>query len=685
MPVIIRLSKLLSSSLLSKNLKVRIYKTVILPVVLYGCETLILTLREEQRLRVLENKILRKIFGAKRDEVTGEWRKLHNTELHALYSLADIIRNIKSRRLRWAGHVARMGESRNAYRVNFPPQLLVPECQQRIWRSGYLSFRATGSATTRNGGPNCGIYNASAAGEWHNSSHTKLCISLVMGWLPLTVLLVCVALTHAQKDPNVVDGRSAIVHLFEWKFSDIADECERFLAPNGFAGVQVSPVHENLIVTSPNRPWWERYQLVSYNIYSRSGDEAAFRDMVRRCNNVGIRIYVDVVLNHMTGNWDNARGQAGDTADTYNLQYPAVPYGPGDFHSQCSITNYSDANNVRNCELNGLHDLNQGSTYVRGKMIEYLNNLVDSGIAGFRVDAAKHMWPADLEYIYSQVNDLSTDHGFASGTRPFIYQEVIDLGGEAIKSTEYTGFGRVTEFKYGAELGNAFRGNNPIKYLVNFGPGWGFLPDGDAFVFVDNHDNQRGHGAGGASILTYKTAKLYKMAVAFMLAYPYGYPESCPVSLSTLILTKAHLKTATATLCHPASTATEPAGTAGCASTGGGRSSTWWASGTSWQVTWRSRTSVNDWWDDGNQQIAFCRGGKGFIAFNDEFSSDLKQTLQTCLPAGTYCDIISGSKSNGSCTGKSVTVGSDGTGYIEILTSEDDGVLAIHADVSKMT
>ena len=106
--------KLLSSSLLSKNVKVRIYKTVILPVLLYGCETWTLTLREEYRLRVFENKVLRKIFGAKWDEVTGEWRKLHNTELHALYSSPNIIRNIKSRRLRWAGHVARMGESRNA-------------------------------------------------------------------------------------------------------------------------------------------------------------------------------------------------------------------------------------------------------------------------------------------------------------------------------------------------------------------------------------------------------------------------------------------------------------------------------------------------------------------------------------------------------------------------------------------
>ncbi|KAJ4432053.1 hypothetical protein ANN_20667 [Periplaneta americana] len=92
--------------------ELRLNMSVILPVVLYGCETWTLTLREEQRLRVL-----RKIFGAKRDEVTGEWRKLHNIELHALYSSPDIIRNIKSRRLRWAGHVAHMGESRNAYGV----------------------------------------------------------------------------------------------------------------------------------------------------------------------------------------------------------------------------------------------------------------------------------------------------------------------------------------------------------------------------------------------------------------------------------------------------------------------------------------------------------------------------------------------------------------------------------------
>ena len=111
------LEKILSSPLLSKKLKVNTYKTIILPVVLYGCETWSFTLREEHRLRLFENKILRKIFGAKKDEIIGEWRKLENAELHALYSWPNTIRNLKSRRLRWAGHVARMDQSRNAYRV----------------------------------------------------------------------------------------------------------------------------------------------------------------------------------------------------------------------------------------------------------------------------------------------------------------------------------------------------------------------------------------------------------------------------------------------------------------------------------------------------------------------------------------------------------------------------------------
>jgi hypothetical protein len=100
-----------------KVVKIKIYKTITLSVVLYECETWSLTLREEHRLRVFENRVLRRIFVLKRDEVTGSWRKLHNEELHGLYSSPGIVRVIKERRMRWAGHVARMGEVRGAYNI----------------------------------------------------------------------------------------------------------------------------------------------------------------------------------------------------------------------------------------------------------------------------------------------------------------------------------------------------------------------------------------------------------------------------------------------------------------------------------------------------------------------------------------------------------------------------------------
>jgi len=106
---------LLSSRLLPKNLKNKIYRTIILPVVLYGCEAWSLTLREERKLRVFENMVLRGIFGPRRDDVTGEWRRLHNEELNDLYCSPKIVQVIKSRRMRWAGHVARMGEERGVY------------------------------------------------------------------------------------------------------------------------------------------------------------------------------------------------------------------------------------------------------------------------------------------------------------------------------------------------------------------------------------------------------------------------------------------------------------------------------------------------------------------------------------------------------------------------------------------
>jgi hypothetical protein len=130
------------SSRLIKNLKIKIYKTVILPLVLYGCETWSHTLREEHRLRVFENRVLRRIFGPKREE-DGSWRKLHNDELHSQYSSPNIVSVIKSRRMRWAGHVARMGEWRDVNRIFCLGGPKVRDHWEDLGVGGRITFRRT--------------------------------------------------------------------------------------------------------------------------------------------------------------------------------------------------------------------------------------------------------------------------------------------------------------------------------------------------------------------------------------------------------------------------------------------------------------------------------------------------------------------------------------------------------------
>lgn len=206
--------------------------------------------------------------------------------------------------------------------------------------------------------------------------------------------------------------------------------------------------------------------------------------MVQRCNAVGVRIYVDAVINHMAAG--TGTGTGGSTSNAGSLSWPSVPYGSGDFNPNCNINNYNDPNQVRNCWLVGLPDLRTGTDWVRTKIVDFMNDVIGIGVAGFRIDAVKHMWPADVQNIVSRLNNLNTAY-FPSGSRPFITQEVIDLGGEAIKKDEYTHIGTVTEFRYSAEIGKAFHGRNNLAYLHNFGTAWGFLTSTSALTFVDNH------------------------------------------------------------------------------------------------------------------------------------------------------------------------------------------------------
>jgi alpha-amylase len=307
--------------------------------------------------------------------------------------------------------------------------------------------------------------------------------------------------------------------------------------------------------------------------------------------------------------------------------------------------------------------------------VDLFNKLIDMGVAGFRVDACKHMWPADLQAIYSRLKNLPTSHGFPSGARAFITQEVIDLGGEAIKATEYTHLGTVTEFKHSAEIGRVFRGKNPFKYLQNWGEGWGFLKSHLAFIFIDNHDNQRGHGAGGGDVLTHKIPKNYKMATAFMLAHPFGIVRMMS-SFAFSNTDQGPPQDGNGNIISPS---INPDGTCGNG----------WVCEHRWRqmynmIGFRNAvrgTGLNDFWTNGNYHMSFCRGNKGFVAFNLEGYA-LNQSLQTCLPPGRYCDVISGNRDGHVCTGTTVTVGNDGKAQIFLSNSGDDGVLAIHANVS---
>ncbi|XP_055703593.1 alpha-amylase 1-like [Phlebotomus papatasi] len=395
--------------------------------------------------------------------------------------------------------------------------------------------------------------------------------------------------------------------------------------------------------------------------------------MVRRCNNARVRIYVDAIFNHMGGTGADMRGTGGSTANSVIRSYPAVPYDILDFHVPCPIFDYQNKDNVRNCDLVGAPDLNQALEDVREKIVDYLSRLIALGVAGFRIDSAKHIWPNDLKVIFGRLPNLMTDHGFPPDAKPFIYQEVIDFGGEAISKYEYIELGAVTEFRYSFNISGVFRGLARLDTLQNWGEPWGFLPSDLALVFVENHDNERNHGAGGAQILTYKDGKRYIMAVTFGLAHPYGISRI----MSSFFFTDTEAgppMDANEAIISPS---INPDGSCGNG----------WVCQHRWRQIYNMVKFKNvagtapllNWWSNGNNQIAFARSGKGFVAFNNE-GSDMDVILETSLPAGTYCDVISGSVSGTTCSGKTVIVQTDGTANIVIGNAEEDGVLAIHIE-----
>lgn len=465
---------------------------------------------------------------------------------------------------------------------------------------------------------------------------------LTAGIVPLT-LAATAGTAHAAMNSSDV-----MANLFLWNWKSVGNECTNVLGPAGYGGVQVAPPQDS--TTASGHPWWEIYQPVDYNLNSRMGNEAQFAAMVSTCRAAGVKVYVDTVINHMTGQGSTSYG--GVTGySKYN--YPGL-YSGADFHnypSDCpesddQIHNWNDFTEVTHCELSNLSDLRTESDYVRTQIAGYLNKLIGYGVSGFRVDAAKHIGQTDLAAIESKLNTT------ADGTAPYVAQEVALGSTGQLAPAAFETTGSLLGFDYADNLATQFKGS--ISNLKTFGSSWGLLPSNKELVFVENHDTER-----DGSTLNYKSGAANTLATEFMLAWGYGTPQvyagfdftnrddSPPADGNGFV---------TDTTC------------------GSGWECTDRITGVNHLVAWHNHTagqSVANWYDDGSNLIAFSRGNAGWIAINNESSPQTK-TFSTGLAAGSYCDIVHGTASNGGCTGATVTV--DGSGNASVTVPANDSV-----------
>lgn len=419
--------------------------------------------------------------------------------------------------------------------------------------------------------------------------------------------------------PAQAAPRTVFVQLFEWPWNDVARECENYLGPAGFSAVQVSPPNEHLSL--PNHPWWERYQPVSYKLESRGGTEIEFRNMVARCRAVGVDIYADAVINHMSA-YPSGVGFAGTKFSTYN--YPGL-FSFKDFH-HCGrhhddgIRDYEDTYELQNCELLGLDDLDTGSIAVQTTIAKYLNRLLDIGVKGFRIDAAKHIAASEINEILSYFSKPA-----------YIFQELILSSTDRLSRKDYLPNGDITIHPYPFQVGYAFKNRafGQLPQILQQD-----IDSKDAVIYIENHDLQR--WPDQEFLLHYTThPDLYRLAQAFILAWPYGYPhlysgyqfshydESPPLGKDgyTQPILDSQGQCRQPWLCEHRLPEVAP------------------------MIYFRNETNnafyVTKWWTNGKDQMAFARGSLGHVLINASHQT-MKGPFRTELPEGEYCNLLEG-------------------------------------------
>lgn len=433
------------------------------------------------------------------------------------------------------------------------------------------------------------------------------------------------SISHASSLPKN-DFKTVFVQLFEWPWADVAEECVNYLGPNGFAAVQVSPPTEHMVWEKS--PWWERYQPVSYKLQSRSGNEEEFKKMIQVCKDAGVDVYVDVVLNHMAG-IEEGFSYTGSKFKHYEYQ---GLFDYNDFHhcgrnrdgtSDDNIVDFTDSYELLFCELVNLADLATEKTKVRNTLANYLNRLLSFGVAGFRIDAAKHIPPQDIRAILDQLNG-----------DPFILQELIISPGEPVQQADYAKNGDWTVFHYAYDVGFAFQNRN-MDHLTTISETADYPWSDEAVVFIDNHDLQRTQKNFSELVSMTRDPKVFQLAQTFLLTWPYGYPQifsgyqfqtfddGPPVDRNRRTLKVLKNGQCQAPwLCEHR------------------------LKGVKEMVQFRNFTNDRFYASKITKKggfISFSRGEKGFVAINSNLH-DVKYQVSTDLSKGTYIDLLSGAE-----------------------------------------
>jgi alpha-amylase len=499
------------------------------------------------------------------------------------------------------------------------------------------------------------------------SSHSRR-LAARLGLIAATTLALGTTLTTPSADsapprrvtPTQEPGVTA--SLWEWNWNSIARECPR-LARDGYDGVQVAPPQNSLkrlsgdAETATIHPWWEVYQPVTYDLTSRMGNERQFRQMVTACRRAGVKVYVDTVINHMTGQGRTSYG--GQNYTPYN--YPDAGYVPNDFHyntGECSssdggIQDFNNKNQVFKCNLVGLEDLRTETDKVQAELAGYLNKLLRYGVSGFRVDAAKHIGQDDLDAIYRRL-DKTKD-----GVKPYWALEVFQGGPGILDPQAFTKSGDVLGLEGARQIQQAFKSYTPqqegsLAVLEVFGSGSGLTPSKDTMSFVTNHDTDRNRG----EYLGYQDGARFRLANKWLLAHGYGSPQIF----------------SSFTWQQTADSPPDRSGTSGLIADTDCSNGRWTCDhrdrGIVAMVKWHkyvgSAKRANFYTDDFNV-IAFSKGNRGWAAFNN--GPKAKQIrVQTGLPRGTYCDVVNDTPARG-CSAP-VRVGRNGLATVSVPAYE---------------